>query len=204
MPRARFVVVEGIDGSGKSSLARRLEEHLRARGRRVVRAREPGGTLIGEKVREVLLDRRNGEMTALAEFFLYMASRAQLLDEVVRPALRGGAVVLLDRYTYSTAAYQGAAGGLGIPAVLDVAERIAKFARPDLVLLLDLPPRAARARAGDRSDRVESKGEAYQRRVRRGFLEMARRDPRRFRVIDASRPADEVFEQARKAVDRAL
>ena len=204
MPPGRFVVVEGIDGSGKSTLAARVAEHLKRRGRRVLSTREPGGTFISEKIRGLLLDPKNAEMTALAEFFLYMASRAQLVDQVIRPALRRGAVVLCDRYTYSTAAYQGAAGGLGVAAVLDVAERIAKFEKPDLVLLLDLPPRTARGRAGDRKDRVESKGEAYQRRVRRAFLEMARRDPRRFRVIDASRPADEVFEEARKAVDRAL
>jgi dTMP kinase len=199
-----FLVLEGIDGSGKSTLAARLVEHVASRRRRVVRLREPGGTPIGEQVRAVLLDRRNAEMTPLTEFFLYMASRAQLVDQVVRPALRRGAVVLCDRYYYSTAAYQGAAGGLGIDAVLHVAERVAKFEKPDLVLLLDLPPRSARGRAGDRTDRVESKGEAYQRRVRAGFLRMARRDPRRFRVLDASRPADEVFEEARKAVDRAL
>jgi dTMP kinase len=202
--RGRFIVIEGIDGSGKSTLAARLAEHVAARKRRVIRLREPGGTRIGEQVRSLLLDARNSEMTPLTEFFLYMACRAQLVNEIVRPALRKGTVLLCDRYYYSTAAYQGAAGGLGIGAVLDVAERIARFERPNLVLLLDLPPRTARARAGDRKDRVESKGEAYQRRVRRGFLEMARRDRRRFRVLDASRPADDVFDEARKAVDRAL
>jgi dTMP kinase len=202
--RGRFIVIEGIDGSGKSTLAARLAEHVAARKRRVIRLREPGGTRIGEQVRSLLLDARNSEMTPLTEFFLYMACRAQLVNEIVRPALRKGTILLCDRYYYSTAAYQGAAGGLGIGAVLDVAERIARFERPDLVLLLDLPPRTARARAGDRKDRVESKGEAYQRRVRRGFLEMARRDRRRFRVLDASRPADDVFDEARKAVDRAL
>ena len=202
--RGRFIVVEGIDGSGKSTLAARLAEHVAARKRRMIRLREPGGTRLGEAVRALLLDAKNAEMTPLTEFFLYMACRAQLVDQIVRPALRRGSVVLCDRYYYSTAAYQGAAGGLGVSAVLDVAERIARFERPDLVLLLDLPPRTARARDGDRKDRVESKGEAYQRRVRRGFLDMARRDRRRFRVIDASRPADRVFEEARKAVDRAL
>ncbi len=202
--RGRFIVVEGIDGSGKSTLAAGLAGHLGALGRRVQRTREPGGTGIGEKIRALLLDAGNAEMTPLTEFFLYMASRAQLVEQVIRPALRRGMDVLCDRYYYSTAAYQGAAGGLGIAAVLEVAEKIARFERPDLVLLLDLPPRAARRRDGDRKDRVESKGEAYQRRVRRGFLEMARRERRRFRVIDASRPADLVFEEARKAVDRAL
>jgi len=122
----------------------------------------------------------------------------------VEPALAKGSDVVCDRYFYSTAAYQGAAGRIGIRTVLDLAEKTARFRKPDLVLLLDLPPATARARAGDRADRVESKGAAYQEKVRRGFLRMAKAEPRRFRVIDATRPADDVFEAARKAVDRAV
>jgi dTMP kinase len=202
--RGRFIVLEGIDGSGKSTVARRLEEELGRPGREVVRTREPGGTPISEQVRAVLLDPDNAAMLPWTELFLYMASRAQLVDEVIRPALRRGAVVLCDRYYYSTAAYQGAAGGVGSRTVLELAERTARFERPDLVLLFDLPPAVARRRAGDRGDRVESKGAAYQERVRRGFLALARREPRRFRVIDASRPAAEVFEEARKAVARVV
>ena len=201
--RGRFIVVEGIDGSGKSTLAARLAAHLEARGRRVLRTREPGGTPLGEKIRGLLLDPAHAEMVPWTELFLYMASRAQLLEEVVRPALEGGAVVLCDRYYYSTAAYQGAAGRVGLPVVLDLAQRVAKFRRPDLVLLLDVPPRVARRRDGDRRDRVEAKGAGYQERVRRGFLRMARAD-RRFRVLDATLPADDVFSLARKAVDRAV
>ena len=201
--RGKFIVFEGIDGSGKSSVSANIEERLKSAGRRVLRAREPGGTPIGEKVRAVLLDPANAEMVPWTELFLYMASRAQLVDQVIRPALKEGVDVLCDRYYYSTAAYQGAAGKVGVPVVLRVAEEVAKFQRPDLVLLFDVPPRVARQRAGDRNDRVEAKGEAYQERVRRGFLKMAKAD-RRFTVLDASRPADEVFEAARKAVDRVL
>ena len=201
--RGRFIVVEGIDGSGKSTLSARLAAHLEARGARVLRTREPGGTPISEKIRALLLDPANAAMVPWTEFFLYMASRAQLVEEIVRPALAAGTHVICDRYYHSTAAYQGAAGRIGLPVVLHVAQRIARFQRPDLVLLLDLPPRVARGRDGDRRDRVESKGAAYQERVRRGFLRMARGD-RRFRVIDASRPADDVFALARKAVDRAV
>lgn len=202
--RGRFIVLEGIDGSGKTTLAARLARHLESRGRRVVRAREPGGTRLGEKIRRLLLDARHSEMTPLTELFLYMASRAQLLEQVIRPALRSGRDVVCDRYYYSTAAYQGAAGGVGVEGVLDLAERIARFDRPDLVAVLDLPPRTARARRSGPGDRVECKGPAYQERVRRGFLRIARRDPRRIRVIDASRPADDVFRDLREAVDRVL
>lgn len=200
----RFIVLEGIDGSGKSTLAKRLEAALLARKRRVVRTREPGGTPLGERIRALLLAPKNKAMVPFTELFLFMACRAQLIEELLGPALKRGAVVLLDRYYYSTAAYQGAAGRIGIPVVLNVAERVARFPKPDLVLLLDLPPARARGRDGVRNDRVESKGLAYQRRVREGFLRLARREPRRFCVLDATRPADEVFTAAWKAVRHAL
>jgi dTMP kinase len=202
--RGRFIVVEGIDGSGKSTVAARVADDLTRRGRRVLHTREPGGTLLGEKIRALLLDAKNSEMVPFTELFLYMASRAQLVDEIIRPSLQKGMDVICDRYYYSTAAYQGAAGRVGIPVVLAVAEKIAKFERPDLVALLDLDPAVARRREGIRDDRVESKGLDYQKRVRAGFLRLAKRDRRRVRVIDADRPADEVFADVRKAVDRVL
>ena len=128
--RGRFIVVEGIDGSGKTTLAAKLARELKRRGRRVIRTREPGGTRLGEKIRGVLLDARNEAMTPQTELFLYMASRAQLVDQVIRPALRRGTDVVCDRYYYSTAAYQGAAGGLKIGDILTLAENIARFERP--------------------------------------------------------------------------
>lgn len=202
--RGRFIVVEGIDGSGKSTVAARIADDLTRRGRKVLRTREPGGTPLSEKIRALLLDAKNSEMVPFTELFLYMASRAQLVDEVIRPSLKDGVDVVCDRYYYSTAAYQGAAGRVGIPVVLDVAEKIARFEKPDLVALLDVDPAVARAREGIRNDRVESKGLDYQKRVRSGFLKLARRDRRRIRVIDAGRPSDEVFEDVKKAVDRVL
>lgn len=202
--RGRFIVVEGIDGSGKSTVAARIVEDLTRRGRKVLRTREPGGTPLSEKIRALLLDAKNSEMVPFTELFLYMASRAQLVDEVIRPSLRDGVDVVCDRYYYSTAAYQGAAGRVGIPVVLEVAEKIAKFEKPDLVALLDVDPAVARERDGIRNDRVESKGLDYQKRVRAGFLRLAKRDRRRIRVIDAARPSDQVFEDVRKAVDRVL
>jgi dTMP kinase len=202
--RGRFIVVEGIDGSGKSTVAARIADELTRRGRKVLRTREPGGTPLSEKIRTLLLDAKNSEMVPFTELFLYMASRAQLVDEVIRPSLKDGVDVVCDRYYYSTAAYQGAAGRVGIPVVLDVAEKIAKFEKPDLVALLDVDPAVARAREGIRNDRVESKGLDYQKRVRAGFLKLARRDRRRIRVIDAARPSDDVFEDVKKAVDRVL
>jgi dTMP kinase len=202
--RGRFIVIEGIDGSGKSTLAARLAGDLAAIGRKVLRTREPGGTPLSEKIRALLLDRKNAEMVPLTEFFLYMASRAQLVDEVIRPALAAGQVVICDRYYYSTAAYQGAAGNVGVDAVLNISEKLARFQKPDLVVLLDLPPKVARTRQGIRDDRVESKGAAYQERVRRGFLVIARRERRRFKVFDAGQSPDELYEEVRREVARVL
>jgi dTMP kinase len=202
--RGRFIVVEGIDGSGKSTMAARVADDLRRRGRNALRTREPGGTPLGEKIRELLLDAKNSEMVPYAELFLFMASRAQLVDQVVRPALALGTDVVCDRYYYSTAAYQGAAGKVGIDTVITVAEKIAKFRKPDLVLLLDLDPALARSRDGIRNDRVESKGLDYQKKVRAGFLKLAKRDRKRIMVIDAARPAVAVLADVLKAVARAL
>jgi len=202
--RGAFIVVEGIDGSGKSTMVSHVANELRRRGRQVLRTREPGGTAISEQVRALLLDAKNAAMVPFTELFLYMASRAQLVDEVIRPSLAKGVDVVCDRYYYSTAAYQGAAGKVGIDTVITLAEKIAKFQKPDVVVLLDLKPELARSREGIRNDRVENKGVGYQKRVRSGFLRLARRDRRRVQVIDASRPAEQVFADVMKAVDRAL
>jgi len=199
-----FIVVEGIDGSGKSTMVSHVANELRRRGRQVLRTREPGGTAISEQIRALLLDAKNFAMVPFTELFLYMASRAQLVDEVIRPSLAKGIDVVCDRYYYSTAAYQGAAGKVGIDTVIAVAERIAKFQKPDVVVLLDLDPELARSRDGIRNDRVENKGLEYQKKVRAGFLKLARRDRKRVKVINASRPAEQVYADVMKAVDRAL
>jgi len=202
--RGRFIVVEGIDGSGKSSMAGHVANELRSLGREVLRTREPGGTPISEQIRALLLDPKNSAMVPFAELFLFMASRAQLVEEVIRPSLAKGVDVVCDRYYYSTAAYQGAAGKVGIDTVLNVAEKIAKFQKPDLVLLLDLNPAVAQSREGIRDDRVELKGLEYQKKVRAGFLRIARRDRKRIKVVDAARAPEQVFADIRKAVSRAL
>lgn len=194
--RGRLIVFEGIDGCGKTTQIARL--HRRLPG--ALRLREPGGTAIGEKIRTLLADRKHDGMSARTELLLFMAARAQLVEERVAPALARGRTVLLDRYYPSTAAYQGAAGEIGTRFVMDLAERVLKFPRPDRVLLFDVDEREAHRRRDRKADRVEAKGLAYQRRVRRGYLTLARADRRRWRLIDASRPVDEVHQ----AVLRAL
>lgn len=200
--RGSLIVLEGIDGCGKTTQAERLEAAL-STYRKVERMREPGGTVIGEKIRTLLADPSHAEMTPRTELLLFMAARAQLADEKIGPGLRGGLVVLLDRYYHSTAAYQGGASGLGVSKVLDLVDTL-RFPKPDLVVLLDLDPAEAAKRIDRPKDRVESKGADYQWRVRSTFLKMARDDRKRFRIIDASRTPDEVHKAIYTVVKRVL
>jgi dTMP kinase len=193
MARAAFISLDGLDGTGKSTQCRLLADRLRSAGHAVTTCADPGGTALGDQLREVLLHRR-GPLTLTSEAFLFMASRAQLTAEVIRPALAAGGVVVADRFLLANVVYQGYAGGLDP----DELWRIGRFAtgglEPDLTLVLDLPVEAAGARRGPPSDRVEGRGRAYQLRVREGFLAEARRRPDRVRVVDASRPAEAVHE----------
>jgi len=202
MPGGLFAF-EGIDGCGKSTQSRLLTLELRRRGRPVLHLREPGGTAIGEAVRGLLLDPRRREMTPWTEVFLFMASRAQLVSEKIRPARSAGVTVILDRYYYSTAAYQGAAGGVGVATVLALAEKVARFDKPDRVFVLDIDPDAAARRRRSPADRIERKGLAYQRAVRRSFLSIAKRD-RRLRVIDGDGDASDIHRTIVREVDRVL
>jgi dTMP kinase len=197
----RFIVFEGIDGCGKTTQIGMLESALK---RKVVRLREPGGTPIGEDIRVVLLNAKHAGMSPTTEFLLYMASRAQLVEQEIRPALKRGDVVLLDRYYYSTAAYQGAAGKLGVKYVLDFAEKTCGFPKPDLVVLLDVDPEEAARRTTREKDRVEAKGIEYQKRVRAAYLAIAKAQKRRFRVIGTSGSIQAVHEKVLEVVTRVL
>ena len=179
-----LIAFEGLDGCGKGTQLDRLEARLRARGARVRRLREPGGTPLGESVRELLL--HGGAMGALPEALLYMAARAELYERVVLPALAAGEAVLLDRSQYSTAAYQGAGLGLPLDDILALADKAVRGRWPDRVVLLDLDPAAAAARLSAGKDRIESRDAAYFARVAQGFRALAAREPRRFRVVDAA------------------
>jgi len=179
--KGKFIVFEGIDGCGKSTQAKRLIASLKKSGKKVISIREPGGTPVGEKIRDLLLHSKT-TISAKSELFLYMASRAQLVEDVIRPSLESGKIIICDRYYYSTAAYQGAAGKTGVKEVLFLAEKIARFPKPDRVILLDLPAKAAFARLQGPKDRMEQKGTAYMERARNAFLRIARETPRRFSV----------------------
>lgn len=189
MPSARgtFITLEGVDGSGKSTQASLLVERLREQRREVVALREPGGTPISEKIRALLLDPENAEMADECELLLYEASRAQLVREVIEPALLRGAIVVCDRFYDSTHAYQHGGRGLSDALVSRANELGCCGLSPDVTLVLDIDPAAALARAtAQGADRLEAEGLAFQQRVRKDYLALAKADPARVRVIDAA------------------
>ena len=191
--RGAFVSLEGVDGSGKSTQAAILHDLLARRGVEVVSLREPGGTAISEKIRALLLDPENAEMCEECELLLYEASRAQLVRQVVEPALQDGKVVVCDRFLDSTFAYQSGGRGLDSALVRMANELGSCGVLPDRTIVFDIEPEEAFARATtDGADRLERSGILLQERVRDAYLELARREPQRVRVIDARGTVDEV------------
>jgi dTMP kinase len=190
--RGRFIVLDGPDGSGKSTQFRRLCDAIRAAGLEVVETREPGGTAVGERIREVLLDPVHVDMTVRCEMLLYMASRAQLVESVIRPALERGATVVADRFVSSTLAYQGTAGGLGRSEIMEVASAAVGTTWPDLTVIFDVDEVTASRRLSPLLDRMEQKGLDFHRRVREGYLAQARARPEAHLVIDAGQDVDAV------------
>ena len=205
-----FVTLEGPEGAGKTVIAKRLVEELKRRGRVVVSTREPGGTRLGERLRTILLEHSSDPSAApiqpLADALLFNAARAQLVGEVIRPALARGDVVLCARYTDSTLAYQGYGAGLPIDVLRGMADAATGGLTPDLTVLLDVPPEIGIGRkTGASRNRFESSFDlAFHERVRAGFLALASAEPGRFRVIDSSRRIDAVIPEAIAAVLSAL
>lgn len=193
--RGLFITVEGIDGCGKSTQATLIAAALEAAGHDVLRLREPGGVKISEQIREILLDPANGEMGDVCELLLYEAARAQLVHQVIRPALAAGKTVICDRFYDSTTAYQAFADGLDHGMVSQANELAVDGCRPDLTLVFDLPVEdALRRRSGrEAEDRLELKGLEFQARVAAGFRAVAADEPDRVKLIDAGGSIAEVF-----------
>lgn len=192
--RLPFITLEGVDGVGKSTQARLLVAALEHAGYSVLPLREPGGAAISEKIRALLLDPENSEMGDVCELLLYEAARAQLVHQVIEPALEKGALVVCDRFYDSTTAYQAYADGLDLEMVLQANNLAVNGCRPDLTLVFDLDPRAAAARSARmEADRMEAKGMAFQQRVAQGFRAVANREPGRVKLIDASGDIAAVF-----------
>lgn len=193
-----FISFEGLDGCGKTTQARLLSERLRTAGSEVVLTREPGGTALGEEIRALLL--HGGHVAPWAEAALYAASRAQHVDEVIRPALERGAVVVCDRYVDSSVAYQGVGRALGLEQVLELNLAAVGGLMPDVTVLIEIGAEAAAARMGSERDRIEREGEGFRERVAGGYRLLAERFPARYVVVDGGRAVDEVAEEIDGAV----
>lgn len=199
-----FFSIDGVDGAGKTTQIPLFCDWLRSRGLEVATCRDPGSTRLGEAVRRILLDAHDVPIGRTSEMLLYMAARAQLAEEVIRPALAAGKTVVCDRYLLANVVYQGHAGGLDVASLWQVGLIATGGLLPDLTIVLDLAVDRAAARRTRALDRMEGQGREFHERVRRGFLDEAARQPERIVVIDAGGSVDEVQQAVRRAVSRWL
>jgi dTMP kinase len=200
--RGKLISLEGGEGAGKSTLLTGLRDYMQQRGIALVQTREPGGTGIGEAVRTIVLDPAHRELAAETELLLMFASRAQLVREVIEPALQAGQWVLCDRYADASYAYQGGGRGQPIERIVELERWACAGVKPDLTLLLDLSVSTGRARAAGRgeADRIEIEADAFFERVRDSYRSRAQAEPDRFRTLDASRPPAAVLQAATEAL----
>jgi len=203
MFESKFIVLDGPDGCGKSTQVRLLGQHIASAGVEVVCFRDPGSTVIGEKIRDILLDTGNKAMADRTELLLYMAARAQLYSECIAPALKKGCCVILDRWVTSTCAYQGFAGGVGVDTVIDIAGHSLERLWPDVTVILDVDLEVSASRMKRTLDRMEQKGDSYHGKVREGFLQLAKiRDD--VVVVDAKDSVEQVEANVIKAVESTI
>jgi dTMP kinase len=202
--RGTFITFEGSEGSGKSTQIALVRTYLKKKKKPVLFVREPGGVKISEKIRNILLDVENKKMGDECETLLYMAARAQLVKEVVAPALKKGKIVLCDRFLDSTMAYQGYGNGVDRAAIM----RIGRFAtlgiRPDITFFFDIDVQKGLSRISRKKDRIERRAIAYHHRVRQGYLAIARREPGRVKRIDATQSKEEIYKVVQRHIDRLL
>jgi dTMP kinase len=198
-----FISLDGLDGCGKSTQCRLLADWLRRQGWAVTTCVDPGGTPLGQQLRKIVLEQR-GAVAMAAEALVFMASRAQLVAEVIRPALESGQAVVSDRFLLANVVYQGHAGGLDPEQLWEVGKLSSGGLEPDLTIVLDLPPELAETRRARPADRIESRGPDYHRRVREGFLAEARRRPGLIKVIDTSAAPQAVQAHIQQEVARVL
>lgn len=202
-----FITFEGLDFSGKSTQAKLLHKYLLSAGKKSILLREPGGTTISEKVREIILDREHIEMTPLTEFLLFSASRSQLVSQVIKPEIANGSVVICDRYYDSSTAYQSYGGNLELNHVLKVNDIATGGLEPDLTFFIDLSPEDAFSRAHKRSndkDRMENKDILFYQKVYSGFKAIANQKPERFVVIKGTLTIEEIQLEIKKIISKKL
>ena len=191
MSKGLFITFEGADGCGKTTQLMLLAKYLKAQGREVVVTREPGARGLGEKIREILLN-YDGEVSSRAEAFMFLADRAQHIDVIVNPAIKSGKIVLCDRHTDSSVAYQGYGRRLDIDEIKRLNSIATNGKEPDMTLIFDIDVETSMARVGDTKDRMESAGIEFFNRVRNGYLEIAKQEPNRVKVLDASKSIEEI------------
>ena len=206
MPRSPgfLLTVEGVDGSGKSTQVSRISSYLKRAGKKVRLIREPGGTRLAERVRRLLLDVRSVEMSKSTELFLYLAARAQLISEVIEPALKRNELVLCDRFTDSTLAYQGGGRGFSVPLLRQLNDTSTGGRRPDLTILIDVTLATSKQRRHKVADRLEREKDKFFARVVRGYRKIARDEPRRVIRIDGNKDVEQVWTQIREILDKRL
>lgn len=194
MMQGLFITFEGPDGCGKTTQMKLLAEYLEKKGEEVVLTREPGGKGLGEKVREILLN-YDGEVSDRCESFLFLADRAQNIDIIVNPAVKAGKIVLCDRHIDSTVAYQGYGRGLDIERINMLNNLATNGKKPDLTFVFDVDVETSMKRVGKEKDRMESAGIDFHNRVRQGYLELAKQEPNRIKVIDATKSIEEIHDE---------
>lgn len=202
--RGVFITFEGPEGSGKSTHSKKLCDFLRQKGFKVLYTREPGGTTISEKIRKVLLDPKNKKMDVVCEMLLYMAARADIVEQKILPALKKGKIVVCDRFLDATLVYQGYAGGFDLDIIQKIGKVVTKRVSPDITLVLDIDAKKGLLRAGKVKDRIERKSLPYHKKVREGYLALARKEPKRVKVVNAEGDVGEVQEEIRDMVLKLL
>lgn len=201
MPKGLFITFEGGDGCGKTTQIKLLDEYLRNKGYETLLTREPGSKGLGEKIREILLN-YDGDVSSVCESFLFLADRAQHIDCIIKPALEKGTIVLCDRHIDSTVAYQGYGRGLDINRINMLNNIATSGLKPDLTIVLDLDVETSQKRVGTEKDRMESAGSEFFERVRKGFLEIAKQEPERVKVIDSTQSIEDIHKKVLELVGR--
>lgn len=203
MKKGLFITFEGADGCGKTTQMKLLADYLKSQGLEVVLTREPGGKGLGEKVREILLN-YDGEVSDRCESFLFLADRAQNIDIIVNPAVEQGKIVLCDRHIDSTVAYQGYGRGLDLDRIKVLNNLATNGKKPDLTIVFDIDVETSMKRVGSEKDRMESAGIEFHNKVRNGYLEIAKEEPDRIKVVDACKTIEEVFEDVKKLAKKYI
>ena len=199
-----FITFEGPEKSGKSTQAKLLQQYLSKKGFSCLFIREPGSTILGEKIRKVLLDKNNTHISYAAEMLLYMAARAQIVKDVIAPALKKGKIVICDRFLDSTIVYQGYGLGMDVETIKKIGEFVTCGIEPDITVLLDLGARESLFKQNHKKDRIELRSKKYHDKVRKGYLSLAKKNPRRIKIVEVKENALSTQRNIRNIIDRCL